>query len=370
MKKQTNNIPFLDLKMQHKKMQKQLIGAFKQTLNDGVYVLGKQVLLFEKEFANYLNIPHAIGVASGTDALLLALRALHIGAGDEVIVPANAYPTVFAVALSGAKIKLVDVDYRTHTLDPLKLKDVITPKTKAIVVVHLYGQAAEMDPILAFAKQHNIEVIEDAAQAHGTEFAGKKVGTLGTIGCFSFYPTKNLGALGDGGMVVTKNARLAEKVRQLRMYGEKSRYNSVVIGFNSRLDELQAAILRVKLKTLDLNNKKRRRIAAKYIKKLKSLNVVLPKYVDIKQHNFHIFAIKTKKRKKLHTYLAQMGVETAVHYPTPIHKVASFKSLGYGLSDFPVASKIAKEVLSLPCYPSLSLKDVEKICNLIQHALQ
>lgn len=370
MKKQTNHIPFLNLQTQHKKMQKQLIDAFKQTLNDGVYILGKQVLLFEKEFANYLNIPHAIGVASGTDALLLALRALHIGAGDEVIVPANAYPTVFAVALSGAKIKLVDVDYRTHTLDPLKLKDVITQKTKAIVVVHLYGQAAEMDSILAFAKQHNIEVIEDAAQAHGTEFAGKKVGTLGTIGCFSFYPTKNLGALGDGGMVVTKNARLAENIRQLRMYGEKSRYNSVVIGFNSRLDELQAAILRVKLKTLDLDNKRRRRIATEYIKKLKNLNVVLPEYSDIKQHNFHIFAIKTKSRKKLQEFLTQQGVETSIHYPVPIHRVNSFKSLGYSFSEFPVASTLSKEILSLPCYPSLSLKDVKKICNLISNVLQ
>src|SRR3989338_1118029 len=257
-------IPFFDIKRQNENIRNELDEAIAGVIDGGVYILGPKVAKFEKEFAKYIRVKYSVGVASGTDAISLALLAMGIGDGDEVILPANAYPSVFAISAIGAIPKLVDIDPQTYNLDPLKIEKVISKKTKAIIPVHLYGQPADLSSIIAIGKKYKIPVIEDCAQAHGAEFLGKKVGSIGDIGCFSFYPTNNLGAFGDGGMVVTNNKEIYEKVKLYRMYGEKERYKSILSGRNSRLDELQAAILLAKLKYLDKWNKRRKEISKKY----------------------------------------------------------------------------------------------------------
>jgi len=364
------HIPFVDLQTEHKKQIQSLKKAFATVCDRGVFVLGDSVRTFEAEFARYLGAKYAVGVASGTDALLLALKAIGITPQDEVLVPANAYPTAFAVSLSGAKIRLVDIDPQTYTIDPRKIESAITKKTKAIIVVHLYGQAAKMDTIMRITRKTNIAVIEDVAQAHGSTYKNKKLGTIGDIGCFSFYPTKNLGALGDGGMIVTNTKRIAEQIQRLRNYGEKKRYVSTHLGYNSRLDELQAALLSVKLSMLDKNNKKRQRLAKAYLYNLRETSVQLPTTHIDESHVYHLFVIRTKKRNSLQAYLQGKGITTLIHYPTPIHSVKAFLHLGYKTRDFPQAEKSAKEILSLPLYPTLSLDAVSYICNHIKNHLQ
>lgn len=363
-------IPLVDLRSEYRRHQKEIDQSIKKVLGSGVFILGENVRLFEKKFASYLGAKYAVGVASGTDALILSLRALGIKEGQEVIIPANSYPTAFAVAATRAKLKLVDIDPKTLNINPFKIEKAVIPSTFAIIPVHLYGLVAEMEPILKIAKKHNLFVVEDCAQAHGAVYRGKKVGTLGDTGCFSFYPTKNLGCFGDGGMVATNNRRIADTVRQLRMYGEKRRYQSEEMTTHSRLDELQAAILRVKLKKLDQNNRLRQKVACQYFQNLGKLPIKLPEEKTSGRHVYHLFVIRVRERDKLKNYLTKNGIEVAIHYPLPIHLVGAFSSLGYQKGDFPQAEKVADEILSLPCHPFLKPGEIKAICNLIKSCLK
>lgn len=360
------DIPLVDFKTEYRLIQKEIDDAISRVLKSGWYILGKEVGEFEKELASYIGEKYAVGVASGTDALTIALKALGIKNGDGVIVPANVYPTAFGVVLSCVHIQLADVDAGTLNISIETLKKAVTRKTKAIIVVHLYGNPVDINPIKKFAKEKGILLIEDCAQAAGAEYKGKKVGTFGDIACFSFYPTKNLGAYGDGGAILTNNKRLAEKVRLWRMYGEKNRYDSVLVGHNSRLDEIQAAILRVKLKHLKKWNKERRKLAAVYKEGLKDLPVKIIKETMGGKNVYHLFVIKAKERDKLADYLKNKGIGTGVHYPIPIHLMPSFSYLGYKKGEFPVSERASREVLSLPIHPRLSKDDFGYVISVIR----
>lgn len=359
----------VNLSKNYQNLQKEINQTVHKIFRKGNFILGENVSFFEKEFSQYLGVKYAIGVASGTDALILALRSLGINSQDEVIIPANSYPTAFAVA-SVATPKLVDIDPRTFNMDVSKIEKAITARTRAIVPVHLFGLAAEMKSILKVAKKHHLFVIEDVAQAHGASYEGKKLGTLGDLGCFSFYPTKNLGCCGDGGMVVTNNKKLAALIRQLRTYGEKKRYQSLRPGVNSRLDELQAGILRVKLKRLDSYNQLRQKVASHYFSCLKNEKIILPPEKSDGSHVYHLFTIRARERDRLKRYLKKHGVETNIHYPLPVHLVKAFSSLKYKKGDFPQAEKVSREILSLPCYPELTTSQITNICNLIKSSLK
>lgn len=363
MKKRT--IPLFDLLQKYRVNGREINSAIERVLSSGTYILGKNVALFEREFSSYTRARYAVAVASGTDALILSLKALGIGHGDEVIVPANSYPTVFPVLWVGATPRPVDVG-DCFTIDPDKIEQGICNKTRAIIPVHLYGRAADMDPILRIAKKHRLFVIEDAAQAHGAFYRGKHVGALGTLGCFSFYPTKNLGCFGDGGMVITNSKRAADAVRRLRTYGEKRRYESVTLGTNSRLDELQAAILRIRLKKLERENKKRQTIVSWYRMHLLGVPITLPDDPQDRSHVYHLFVIRTKKQDALRRFLKRNGVQTGIHFPTPIHLIRSLRHLGYKRGSFPNAEKLAKEILSLPAHPTLTKKDVLFVASLVK----
>ncbi|MEN6384207.1 MAG: DegT/DnrJ/EryC1/StrS family aminotransferase [Phycisphaerales bacterium] len=348
---------------QYLSYEKEIDAAIKRVLKSGWYILGKEVKAFEGEFSKYIGCQYAKGVASGTDAIMLALKALQIGAGDEVItVSQTAVATVAAIEMTGAKAVMVDIEKDFYTLDASKIEAAITSKTKAIIAVHLYGQPADLDAILLIAKKHNLSVIEDCAQSHGAKYKNKRVGSIGTLGCFSFYPTKNLGALGDGGMVVTNDAKLAERIEQLRQYGWKERYISEFGGVNSRLDELQAAILRVKLQHLDDDNAKRARIAEMYDKGLSGLDLVLPGKRENCTHVYHLYVVRLKKRDELLQYLKQNDIAGGIHYPLPVHLQAAYNK-GQKL---PVTEGIAKEILSLPMYPELNDEEVAKIISAVK----
>ncbi len=327
-------------------------------------MLGKNVAAFEDEFAAYCGAASAIGVGNGTDALQLALMACNIGPGDEVItVPNSATFTALGISGTGAKPVFVDIHPDTYNMDAGKLEQAIGPHTKAIMPVHLYGQPADMDAILAIARKHSLLVIEDAAQAHGALYRGKRVGTLGDIGCFSFYPSKNLGAFGDGGMVTTNQPEIAARVRMLRNGGQKSRYDHQLLGINSRLDEMQAAILRVKLPYLDKWNDARRHIAALYTALLGDSDVETPLEMPQVRHIYHLYVIRCQERASLQKHLAAHGVETAIHYPTPIHLQEAYRWLNLSQGAFPVAERYAGEVLSLPIYPELTDAKVRTIAS-------
>lgn len=345
-------IPFFTLTRQYRTIRKEIGAALVRTAEKSTFILGDNVSAFEKEFAAYVGIRYAVGVGSGTDALTLAIRALGLGAGDEVIVPANSYPTVFGVAQSGVTIRLVDSG-PDGNISLADLPKRITKRTKAILVVHLYGNPADVAGVKKIAGP-GIRIIEDCAQAHGATIGKKKVGTFGDIACFSFYPTKNLGAYGDGGMVMTRHAYVANHVRRLRMYGERTRYQSLEIAGVSRLDELQAAVLRVKLKHLDAWNGRRRALARYYAEKI-SLVPFAPGSCN------HLLVIRTKKRADMQKYLAARHIHTAIHYPVPIHLTPSFRFLGYRRGDFPVAETFSREVLSLPFFPELTKKEIDKV---------
>ncbi len=363
------NIPLFNIKKNYTNQKSAIDRAIKGVLKDCNFILGKNVELFEKEFANYLGVKYAVGVGSGTDALILSLRALNLKTSDEVIIPANSYPTAFAVA-AVATPRLVDINPGTLNMDPRGLEKAITKRTKAIIPIHLYGLAAELEPIISIAKKHQIFIIEDASQAHGAKYKGRKAGSIGNLGCFSFYPTKNLGAIGDGGVVVTNSPRLAKDVRALRMYGEKKRYQSFRLGIVSRLDELQAAVLREKLKKLDFYNKKRRRIADYYFTYLKNSPFILPPKGLDSSHVYHLFTIQTENRDKIHNYLTTKGVYTGNGYPPPTHFIKSFSFLGYHKGDFPNAESVSGKIITLPCYPELEKKEVKAICNFLENALK
>lgn len=349
------NIPFLDLKLPHDELREPLRAAFERVLDSGWYIQGNELKQFEKEFAEYCQTDHCIGVGNGLDALHLILRAYGIGEGDEVIVPSNTYiATWLAASYAGATPIPVEPDERTYNIDPARIETAITPRTRAIMVVHLYGQPADMDAINAIARKHNLKVIEDAAQAHGARYKGKRVGSLGDAAGFSFYPGKNLGAIGDGGAVTTNDAELAQKIRVLGNYGSQIKYHNEVKGYNSRLDELQAAFLREKLKKLDEWNDRRKVIAAEYLRQLKDCNFALPFVPAWADPVWHLFVVRSQQRESLQTYLQQQGIGTMIHYPIPPHLQLAYSESGYKQGDFSVAEVIHREVLSLPIGPHMN----------------
>lgn len=357
-------IPVIDLKKQYQSIRPELDAVFARVLEKGAFILGSEVSAFEKEFAEYCGATHAIGVASGTDALQLALMACEIGENDEVAVPAHtAVATVSAVEAGGAHPLLVDVDSANYTLDPNLLPRILTPRTRAVIPVHLYGCPVDMEPVLEFAQKNHLFVIEDCSQAHGASYRGRKIGTWGDIAAFSFYPTKNLGAFGDGGMVVTNNDALAEKVRLLRQYGWGEHYVSSIRGINSRLDELQAGILRVKLHHLDGWNTRRRQFAELYRNLLSGTDLVLP--AQNAGHVYHQFVIRHPQRDSLREYLKENGISTLIHYPVPVHFQPAYADLGYTAGSLPVTERASREVLSLPLYPELTEEKVMRICQTI-----
>jgi dTDP-4-amino-4,6-dideoxygalactose transaminase len=354
-------IPCADPRAQYCSYRGEINAAIQQVLDSGNYILGDAVKRFEEEFAAYNAANHAIGVGSGTEALHMALRALDVGLGDEVITTAHtAVATTSAIKLSGARPVFVDIEPQYFTIDPNLIRSAITSRTKAIIPVHIYGQPCDMNTILEIAAKHRLKIIEDCAQAHGATYQGKHVGSIGDIGCFSFYPTKNLGAIGDGGAVVTNNKQLAAKVELLREYGWKDRYISTEEGWNSRLDEIQAAILLVKLKTLTEDNERRKRHALKYDAALQDLPLTSPLVRPNCDHVYHLYVIKTESRDGLRTHLLEHGVRTSVQYPVPIHRQRYFKDLA-GDTSLPIAESMATKVLSLPMYPELSEIDQEKV---------
>ncbi|MBI3537983.1 MAG: DegT/DnrJ/EryC1/StrS family aminotransferase [Chloroflexi bacterium] len=357
-------IAFFDLTKQYISIRDELDAATARVMQRGMFILGPEVSTFEKEFAEYIGAQFAIGVGSGTEAIHIALLALGIGAGDEVItVPNTAVATVAAIELTGARAVLCDVRADSMLMDVEKLARAITPRTRAIIPVHLFGQSADLDPILEIARAKNIFVLEDCAQAHGAMYRGKRVGAYGQIAAFSFYPTKNLGAYGDGGAIVTNDAQLAERVNLLRQYGWKERYTSAIKGMNSRLDELQAAILRVKLLHLDAWNAARRERAALYSELLKT--VTLPREMPYGQPVYHLYVVQSQKRDALAAHLKARGIGTAIQYPETIHLQPAYDNLGYRRGDLPVAEKLAREILSLPLYPELSLDDVRAVADAV-----
>ncbi|MDC0124531.1 DegT/DnrJ/EryC1/StrS family aminotransferase [Gammaproteobacteria bacterium] len=360
------NIPFLDLKAPHDELRSEFNLAFKRVLDSGWYIQGNELKYFEKEFSTFCEVDHCIGVGNGLDALHLILHAYGIGKGDEVIVPSNTYiATWLAASHVDATPVPVEPDVYTYNIDPLLIESAITPRTKAIIVVHLYGQPADMDPINTIAKKHGLKVIEDAAQAHGARYKGRRVGTLGDAAGFSFYPGKNLGAIGDAGAVTTNNAELAEKVRVLGNYGSQIKYHNEVIGFNSRLDELQAAFLRVKLAKLDEWNSRRKVLAKSYLEGLKDSGLILPFVPEWADPVWHLFTIRSKNREKLMRALQTSCISSLIHYPIPPHLQKAYVKLGLRKGALPIAESIHKEILSLPIGPHLNRDSSAKVIECI-----
>ncbi|MEN9659564.1 MAG: hypothetical protein RL571_3029 [Pseudomonadota bacterium] len=358
-------IPFLDLKAINAAHRSELIDAFTRVLDSGWYILGNEVKQFEASFAEYCSTEHCVGVSNGLDALHLILRAYDIGAGDEVIVPSNTYiATWLAATYAGASPVPVEPCLDTYNIDPALIEAAITPRTKAIIAVHLYGQPADMDPIMAIAEKHGLKVIEDAAQAHGALYKGRKVGSLGHAAGFSFYPGKNLGAIGDAGAVTTNDAELADKVRVLVNYGSKVKYYNEVQGFNCRLDELQAALLAVKLPALDQETAHRKEIAAKYSSELKGLDIELPFIMNGAESAWHLYVIRSRYRDELQKKLAENGVATMIHYPIPPHQQPAYAEFNH--CSYPIALQIHQQVLSLPIGPTMAMDDVAQVIKVIK----
>lgn len=357
-------IPFLDLAEPHDELRFELQEAFERVLGSGWYILGDEVSQFEKEFAYYCDAEQCVGVANGLDALQLILRGYNIGRGDEVIVPSNTYiATWLAVTHAGATPVPVEPNEQTYNIDPERIAAAITPKTKAIIAVHLYGQPADMDAINAIAKKHHLKVIEDAAQAHGALYKGRRVGSLGDAAGFSFYPGKNLGAIGDGGAVTTNDVELADRISVLRNYGSRHKYENEEIGFNSRLDELQAAFLRVKLARLDDWNGRRKAIAEKYLDALGNSDVVLPFVPEWADPVWHLFVVRSGNRDQLQKKMQDAGIGTMIHYPTPPHLSGAYKGMRFEMYSLEMAESLAREIISLPINPHLNAEDISAITD-------
>lgn len=357
-------IKFLDLYKINEKYREEIYSKIKEVLDSGWYLLGKQNEIFEKNFSQYCGVKHCIGCANGLEALTLIIRAMGFKQGDEIIVPANTYiASILAISENGCTPVLVEPDIKTYNIDPDLIEEKITPKTKAIMVVHLYGQAVEMEKIWQLAKKYNLKIIEDSAQAHGALYQGKRTGNLGDASGFSFYPGKNLGCLGDGGCVTTNDSELAQKIRAIRNYGSHIKYHNIYNGINSRLDEIQAAVLDVKLKELDNDNNHRRKIAQYYIDNIKNPEIILPETYDKDAHVWHIFAIRTKDRNRLQEYLKDNGIQTLIHYPIPPHKQECYKE--WNNLSFPITEKIHDEILSLPISPVMTKEEAKDVCIVI-----
>ena len=357
-------IPFLDIKSINGQHRTELIAAFERVLDSGWYILGDEVKAFERDFAEYCGTEHCVGVANGLDALHLILRAYDIGAGDEVIVPSNTYiATWLAVTYSGATPVPVEPDAATYNIDPARIERAITTRTKAIMPVHLYGTPAEMVAINEIAERHGLKVIEDAAQSHGATYRSARTGALGHAAGFSFYPGKNLGALGDGGAVTTNDSALAGKIRELANYGSRQKYHHETKGFNSRLDEIQAAFLRIKLKGLDAENAHRDRLVERYLYRLADCGLVLPSRPATGQSAWHLFAVRSRDRQALKNKLDSLGIGTVIHYPTPPHMQPAYQDMGMPAGSFPISEAIHREILSLPLGPTLSEEAVDEIAS-------
>ena len=351
-------------------LEHEILDALKRVLKSGYLILGPETEAFEQEFAEFVGVQHCIGVNSGTTALHIALMGLGVGPGDEVItVSHTAVATIAALELTGARPVFVDIDPLGYTMDPSQVEDKITPATKVIMPVHIYGQVADMEPILALARRHGLRVVEDAAQAHGAEYRGRKAGSLADVGCFSFYPTKNLGAYGDGGMVVTNNPALAQRLALLRQYGWGERYVSSIKGLNSRLDELQAAILRVKLRWLDRWNGVRREHAALYNELLRDSAIIAPAEMEHGKHCYHLYVIRCERRDELHNFLRGKGVGALIHYPVPVHLQEAYQDLGLTEGALPVTEGCSRQVLTLPVAPELSEEQIRTVGALVHEFL-
>ena len=368
LKEKIEQVPFVDLKVQYRSIASEIDAAMAEVIHNTAFILGKDVSLFEGEFAQYCQAKFAVGVDSGTSALELAMRAFGIGPGDEVITAANTYiATTLAISYTGARPVLVDIDPQTYNIDTNLLADAITAKTKAVIPVHLYGQPVDMDPILEIARQKDLVVIEDACQAHGAKYKGRRTGSLGDAAAFSFYPAKNLGAFGDAGMVVTQDEKVAETIRILRDLGQRQKYHHEVKGYNHRLDTLQAAVLRVKLKHLDEWNAARRQHASQYNELFTGSQVLTPIEADYAEHVYHLYVIRVKERDALRTYLwDEFSIGTGIHYPIPIHLQRAYQDLGYQRGDFPITEQYADQILSLPMYAELAPEMIEHVTWAIQ----
>lgn len=364
-------IPLLDLRAEYRELKSEIDAAVGRVLESGQFILGKEVAAFEKEFASYCDVGYAIGVNSGTSALHLALLAAGVQAGDEVItVPFTFYATAAAIVYASAIPVYVDIDPRTFNIDVTRVEAAITARTRAILLVHLYGQPAHMDPILEIARRHKLVVIEDVAQAHGAEYKGRRAGSIADLGCFSFYPTKNLGAAGEGGMVTTNNSEYARTIAMLRNWGEERRYHPVLKGYNYRLPAIQAAILRVKLRRLDRWTETRRALAAQYDRLLEDSGVVPPASLAEVRHVYCLYTIQADDRDRLQNGLEAAGIQTAVHYPLPIHLMPAYADARYKAGDFPAAEACARRVLSLPINPYLTKYQVERVASEIIRLIQ
>lgn len=363
-------VPFLDLKAQYNAIGPELQEAVSRVLESCAYALGPSVVAFEQAFASYCGAKHAVAVSSGTSALHVALLAAGVGEGDEVItVPMTFVATVAAILYARATPRFVDIDPVTWTMDPRQIEAAITPRTKAIMPVHLHGRVADMDPILEIARAHGLVVIEDAAQAHGAENKGRRAGSMGLAGCFSFYPGKNLGACGEGGAVVTDRDDLADRMRMLRDWGQSERYRHVLQGFNYRMDGVQGAALGVKLRHLESWNDGRRRAAAGYLARLAGTGIELPASAEGHDHVWHVFAVRVRDRARVQKAMTDAGVATGIHYPVPVHLQPAYAVPEYGVGSFPVSEALAAETLSLPMFPELTDRQLDRVCECLSAAV-
>jgi dTDP-4-amino-4,6-dideoxygalactose transaminase len=366
------NIPFIDFSEQYQAIKNEIYGELEKVFSSGAFILGPQQKKFEEDFAKYCEVKYGVGVNSGTDALYLALAALNVDVGDEVILPTHTFiATALCVSYTGAKPVFVDVEDETYNMDPVSFEKAITKRTKAVIPVQLYGQSANMKEIVAIANKHGIKVVEDACQAHGATYQGKKIGSLGDIACFSFYPTKSLGAFGDAGMVVTNDKKVYETVQMLRDYGRVGRYEHKVKGYNSRMDTIQAVVLAAKLKYLDKWNLLRNEKAAIYGRLLKGVTgLTLPVIKKDRTHVFQTYAVRVKNRQKVMDGLKEKGISVLIHYPIPLHLQEAYQELKYRRGDFPVAEAIADDILSLPMFPHLTEEQIRYVCDGLKASLK
>ena len=364
-------VPFLDIRLQNAPLRAEIRKAIDAVIESGAFAGGPFVEAFEKKFAAYCGVPYAVGVGNGTDALWISLLALDIGPGDEVITVPNTFmATAEAITYTGARPVFVDVEENNYTLDPARLKAAITPRTRAVIPVHLFGQMADMDPIMEVAREHGLHVIEDAAQAHGATYKGRPAGSVGDAGCFSFYPGKNLGAFGEAGAVVTHDAKIHGRLRMLRDHGQSRKYHHAMVGWNCRMDGIQGAVLEIKLRNLDAGNARRRAVASRYDAELRGVpGIVTPGRSASNEHVYHVYAIRAQQRDEVMRKLAEHGIGSGIHYPVPVHLQEAYASLGHAEGSFPIAERCAREFISLPMFPELMAEQVGYVTETLKQIL-